>query len=133
MNKIGYALVRDKQVKTVLALIKAQLVTAVLVIIGCYWYSGFNLALSSGLGSVASVLPNLCFAYYSLRRQGASAKGSILANFFIGEFMKFALVICLLVTGYKMASSIGWLNPLGILIGFGVTYLSVLLVPLLVK
>lgn len=136
MNKIGYAQVREKQINIVLALLKAQLLACFIVVILSLLYVSTGFAGSVLLGAIASVIPNLYFAYYSFRpsRQSkASARINILANICLGECIKFVLVICLLVISFRLANEFAWLQAQGILIGFGVTYLSIVFVPVLLN
>lgn len=133
MNKIGYEQVYIKQKKIIKALIKVQ---AAMLGILTGWgllFSDSGMTLSLLIGGSASLFPNMVFAYYSFKRTGASARKNILAGMYLGECLKFILVMCLLVIAYRMSAEIFWLNPKGILSGFGLTYLTVILLPLLIK
>jgi ATP synthase protein I len=79
------------------------------------WYAGTRGAVSAVLGGAACTLPNLFFALrlkFAARRSAASFP----AHFFLGEFVKIAATIGLLMFVVKMYADLHWPS---LLIGMG--------------
>lgn len=130
-QKIGYARSIEKRVELIKASAKIQLVSLLLVFIGSYFIVDSNFALSTIVGSLCAVLPNMVFAYHMFKHQGAQAADKILTSFYTAGFFKFILVLVLLTVSFINSSRLPWLKPIGILSGFIIVFLSVLLLPII--
>ena len=92
-----------------------QVVATALVSGACAWLVGAHGAVSALLGGAACVFPNLMFALrlYALSQRPGAAYA---ANFFLGEFVKVAATIGLLVLIVKTYADLHWPS---MLIGLG--------------
>ena len=89
---------------------------AILIAAGLAWFwVGWNGAVSAGLGGAAVVIPNLLFAL-SLWAAARSGRASV-ARFFVGEFIKIAATLALLVIVAGAYRDLHWLALLAGLIG----------------
>lgn len=81
---------------------------ATLIVAGLAWlWVGQNGAVSAGLGGAAIVIPNLFFAL-SLWAAARSGRASV-ARFFVGEFIKVAATLALLVIVAGAYRDLHWL------------------------
>ena len=100
---------------------------ATLLVAGLAWFwAGPHGAVSAGLGGAAIVIPNLLFAL-SLWAAARSGRASV-AGFFVGEFIKVAATLALLVI---VAGAYRDLNWLALLAGLVVALKANLLVILI--
>jgi ATP synthase protein I len=98
-----------------------------LVVAGLAWiWVGQHGGMSAGLGGAAIVVPNLLFAL-SLWAAASSGRASV-AGFFVGEFIKVAATVALLVI---IAGAYRDLHWLALLAGMVVTLKANLLVILI--
>ena len=84
-----------------------QIVATGLAAAGAGWWSGVHGAVSAGLGGLVCALPNFLFAL-RLSRVARSADASYPVNFFLGEFIKIALTVGLLVVTVKNYADLHW-------------------------
>jgi ATP synthase protein I len=88
---------------------------ATLIVAGLAWFwSGQHVAVSAALGGAAVVVPNLLFAL-TLWAAARSGKASV-ARFFVGEFIKVAATLALLVIVAGAYRDLHWLALLAGLI-----------------
>jgi ATP synthase protein I len=81
---------------------------ATLIAAGLAWFwVGLDAAVSAGLGGAAIVVPNLFFAL-SLWAAAKSGKASV-GRFFVGEFIKVAATLALLVIVAGAYRDLHWL------------------------
>lgn len=81
---------------------------AALVVVGLAWFwVGRHGAVSAGLGGAAIVIPNLLFAL-NLWAAARSGRASV-AGFFVGEFIKVAATLALLVIVAGAYRDLHWL------------------------
>lgn len=132
-KSIGYAYHQKKYSKLIKASIKLQIASALLISVVLLISSGAYMAYSAIVGAASAIVPNLCFAYFSFRHTGANKAKKILHSIYFAETLKFILVICLLVISNRYASVTGVLSNLGILIGFGTTFFSLIFLPRVTK
>ena len=85
--------------------------TGVAVAVAGGW-AGLHGAVSAGLGGIVCVLPNFLFAL-RLSRVAQRPKASYPVNFFLGEFIKMALTVGLLVLIVKNYADLHWFSLLG--------------------
>ena len=84
-----------------------QIAASVAAIAVAGWFFGWHGAASAGMGGGICVFPNFLFALrltYMARRRGASYP----VNFFVGEFVKVALTVGLLVLVIKKYADLHW-------------------------
>ena len=84
---------------------------ATLFIAGLAWiWAGSHAAISAGLGGAAIVIPNLFFALnlWAAARSGRASVG----GFFVGEFIKVAATLALLVIVAGAYRDLHWLSLL---------------------
>jgi ATP synthase protein I len=84
-----------------------QGVATVLVAVLAWLWVGLHGAVSAGLGGAAVVIPNLLFAL-SLWAAARSGRASV-AGFFVGEFIKVAATLALLVIVAGAYRDLHWL------------------------
>ena len=84
-----------------------QVVATVMTMTGAGWLAGFHGAVSAGLGGGVCVLPNFLFAL-RLAKVARSRGASYPVNFFLGEFIKIALTVGLLVLIVKNYADLHW-------------------------
>lgn len=111
----------------------AQVGMMVLItMVGFIVYNVF-IACSLLMGSLCSVIPSVYFAYrtllYKFKVEGNPKK--FLANLLYAEIVKFLLIGCMLIASFGFAKKLDLLSVTGVLIGFIITYLSVLFAPLM--
>ena len=110
------------------AVLLQVLVTCVVAVLAAIW-GGLDAALSAALGGMACVVPNALFAarlqIAARRPGGATAQG-----FFVGEFVKVATTVALLVL---IAHSYRGLNWLALIIGVIVALKSYFLMFIFVR
>ena len=84
-----------------------QIAATIIAIIAAGGFFGWQGAVSAGMGGGVCVLPNFLFALrLTCVRQKRGA--SYTANFFIGEFVKVALTVGLLVLVIKKYADLHW-------------------------
>lgn len=83
----------------------------VVVSVLAWFMSGRVAAISAVIGGLASLLPN---AFFALRLAGLQQRGSkaFAANFFIGEFVKIAASVGILVVAVQVYPEMNWLAML---------------------
>lgn len=91
-----------------------QSIASVLVAGLAWLFAGQHAAVSAGLGGAAVVVPNLCFAL-SLWAAARSGRASV-ARFFVGELIKVAATLALLVIVAGAYRDLHWLALLAGLI-----------------
>ena len=89
--------------RAVLLQIGATLITAAIAGL----FVGTHGALSAALGGAACFIPNLLFVYY-LRAIALKGAASCAATFFVGEFVKLALVVAALAAIHLLYSDVHW-------------------------
>jgi ATP synthase protein I len=100
---------------------------ATLIVAGLAWlWLGLHGAVSAGLGGAAIVLPNLFFAL-SLWAAARSGRASV-ARFFVGEFIKVAATLALLVIVAGAYRELHWLALLaGLLVALKANLFAILI------
>lgn len=100
---------------------------ATLIVAGLAWlWLGLHGAVSAGLGGAAIVLPNLLFAL-SLWAAARSGRASV-ARFFVGEFIKVAATLALLVIVAGAYRELHWLALLaGLLVALKANLFAILI------
>lgn len=100
---------------------------ATLVVAGLAWFwVGQQGAVSVGLGGAAVVIPNLLFAL-SLWAAARSGRTSV-AGFFVGEFIKVAATLALLVIVAGAYRDLHWLALLaGVVVALKANLLAILI------
>ncbi|MDP2133381.1 MAG: ATP synthase subunit I [Sulfuritalea sp.] len=91
-----------------------QSIASVLVAALAWFFAGEHAAVSAGLGGAAVVVPNLLFAL-SLWAAARSGRASV-ARFFVGELIKVAATLALLVIVAGAYRDLHWLALLAGLI-----------------
>jgi ATP synthase protein I len=128
MRKTGYAYHIDKQKALIKQSVKVQLVAISILFILMLFAFNCELAVSSLIGGICAIIPNISFALYCFKYRGAQSAKKIISSFYLAEMLKFILVFWFLIISYGLAGSVQWLKPIGILIGFIATYISVIFV-----
>lgn len=99
--------VKDKlSVVGVKRLLKAQLITSVLISLVLLLLYGKNEGLSAILGGLVAIVPSIVFARKMFRYQGARAAKQIITSFYTGEALKIiltAILFSLVFMLYKVA------------------------------
>ncbi|MDK9715715.1 ATP synthase subunit I [Sulfuritalea hydrogenivorans] len=100
---------------------------ATLIVAGLAWlWAGPHGAASAGLGGAAVVIPNLFFAL-SLWAAARSGRASV-ARFFVGEFIKVAATLALLVIVAGAYRDLHWLALLaGLLVALKANLFAILI------
>ena len=129
MRKTGYAYSVEKQKVLIRQSIKVQLISVSIIVIIMLMGQGYELAISSFVGGICAIIPNISFAYYCFMHNGAQSAKKIIGSFYFAEMLKFVLVFLLLIVSYTLAEHLVWLKSVGILVGFIATYTSVMLIP----
>lgn len=89
---------------------------------------GTNAALSAVAGCLASLIPNLYFAYRTFQYSGARSAQKIVRGFYAGEAMKLVLTALIFALCFKYLKT---LNVAAMFGGFIMVQLAVWLTPLL--
>ena len=84
-----------------------QIAATAAATLGAGWFAGFHGAVSAGLGGLVCVVPNFLFAL-RLAKVAHSQGKSYPVNFFLGEFIKIALTVGLLVLIVKNYADLHW-------------------------
>jgi len=92
-----------------------QLCVTLATAIAAGFMVGGNAALSAAFGGMACTVPNCLFAW-RLTRVAQSRRASYPVNFFLGEFIKLAASVALLVIVAKYYADLHWPS---LLIGLG--------------
>lgn len=86
---------------TVIWVIRAQLMAAVVAIIACVIVGGIGLALSAAAGALVAYIPNLYFSLRFGRREAGRSAKLIVRDFYVGEVVKLLLTTCLFVVVFQ--------------------------------
>ncbi len=89
---------------------------------------GINAALSAAAGGLASLLPNLYFAYRTFKYSGARSAQMILRAFYSGEAIKLVMTALIFAVVFKYLKT---LNVAALFGGFIMVQMAVWLTPLL--
>ncbi len=89
---------------------------------------GTNAALSAAAGGLASLIPNLYFAYRTFRYSGARSAQMILRSFYSGEAIKLVMTALIFAVVFKYLKT---LNVAALFGGFIMVQMAVWLTPLL--
>ena len=89
---------------------------------------GTNAALSAATGGLASLIPNLYFAYRTFRYSGARSAQMILRSFYSGEAIKLVMTALIFAVVFKYLKT---LNVAALFGGFIMVQMAVWLTPLL--
>lgn len=89
---------------------------------------GTNAALSAAAGGLASLIPNLYFAYRTFRYSGARSAQMILRSFYSGEAIKLIMTALIFAVVFKYLKT---LNVAALFGGFIMVQMAVWLTPLL--
>ncbi len=89
---------------------------------------GTNAALSATAGALASLVPNLYFAFRAFRYSGARSAEKILRSFYSGEAIKLVLTALIFALCFKYLNS---LNVAALFGGFIMVQMAIWLTPLL--
>ena len=91
-----------------------QAVTILVVAALAAALGGGQAALSAGLGGLACLVPNALFAW-RLSIEAKRPGGATVHGFFIGEFTKLVLTVCLLFAIGRLVHDLNWL---ALIVGF---------------
>ena len=89
---------------------------------------GTNAALSAAAGGLASLIPNLYFAYRTFRYSGARSAQMIVRSFYSGEAVKLVMTALIFALVFKYLKT---LNVAAMFGGFIMVQMAVWLTPLL--
>ena len=89
---------------------------------------GMNTALSAAAGGLASLIPNLYFAYRTFRYSGARSARMIVRSFYSGEAVKLVLTAVIFALVFKYLKT---LNVAAMFGGFIMVQMAVWVTPLL--
>ncbi|OED39108.1 hypothetical protein AB833_16325 [Chromatiales bacterium (ex Bugula neritina AB1)] len=89
---------------------------------------GTNAALSASAGCIASLVPNLYFAFRAFRYSGARSAQKILRSFYAGEAVKLVLTALIFALCFKYLKT---LNVAALFGGFIMVQMAIWLTPLL--
>ncbi len=96
-------------------------------VIALIW--GFKSSWSLFCGGLISILPSLLFTYKAFQHSGAQAAKQVMRSFYLGEALKFFLIIVLFVLVFKFLPVLAG----ACLIGFVLAVLTQLTAPAIVK
>jgi len=89
---------------------------------------GINAALSAAAGGLASLIPNLYFAYRTFKYSGARSAQLIVRSFYSGEAIKLVMTALIFALVFKYLKT---LNVAALFGGFIMVQMAVWLTPLL--
>lgn len=133
MRKIGYAAGIEKQKIIIKVSIKLQAISILCCFVFLWFFFSLGLACSAVLGGLCSLIPNLSSIMWHFRHTGAQSAKKVLASIYLAEVIKFVLIICMLAIVYSISINKPLLSASGVLVGFIITYMSTLLMPIIAK
>lgn len=118
---------RSPHMAVIRRLLMVQLLVAVLFPLVMLPF-GMNAALSAAAGGLASLIPNLYFAYRTFKYSGARSAQMILRSFYSGEAIKLVMTALIFAVVFKYLKT---LNVAALFGGFIMVQMAVWLTPLL--